>query len=533
MKIKSKKCVVILGMHRSGTSALAGVLHTLGLHAGNKLLPANDFNARGYFECADIVAAHDELLESLGSSWDDVRPLPDGWQDSSAFREAKSRLLSVFNAEFGSAEVSVLKDPRICRLLPLWFAVFDELGITPFFIITVRMPDEVVASLARRDAMPANKASLLYLAYLLDAERYTRSCRRTVSEFSMLLNDASSILQKINSAFDSVLPASFVDNAAAVNAFLAVQLTHSNLSDTSPDELTDGALCLARQLYRLLAAGRDDFNPPQMVQLASDFRSHLQMLEPWLSQSTHVAELEDELVKPGLLAEEIIGKSAVSVLYWASREEPGLSEERTLRVSVDFGRKAQVIRFVFNRKVDNLTGLRLDIINFPAFCLLHGLRLVNAVGVTVWEWKAGCSVFSSLSPDMHLLPGVTDEADQVLFSSGFDPHAYLNLPTDLLAMVSEGWSLIVEATLQLPHVGLPLALRGYTQQHCLLNEVRGQQSELEHSLTQAHDRVSAQAAEIVALQLQHKQCRDEIVRAEAQLGLLKELMLGGGELEKW
>lgn len=533
MKTKSRKCIVILGMHRSGTSALAGVLHTLGLHAGNKLLPANDFNARGYFECADIVAAHDELLDSLGSSWDDARPLPEGWQYSSALQEAKARLLSIFNAEFGNTEVSVLKDPRICRLLPLWLDVFDELGVMPFFIITARMPDQVLASLARRDAMPANKASLLYLAYLLDAERYTRSYRRTVCEFSTLLNDWSSILQKINSAFDSVLPISFIDNPEAVNAFLSVELTHSDSQDTSPDQLAEGPSGMAHRLYGLLAADQSGISAPQMLQLTSEFNSYLQMLEPWLSQSAYAASLERELVKPGLLAEKIIGISAVSALYWVSREEPSFSEERTLRVSVDFGLKVQVIRFIFNRKVDNLTGLRLDIINLPAFCLLHGLRLENPVGVTAWEWETGSAAFSSQSPDMHLLPEMPGEACQVVFSSGSDPYAYLNLPTDLLATVSEGWSLIVEATFQLPHVGLPSVLRGYTQQLSLLNEVCHKQSELAQTLVQARDKESAQTAEIATLQLQHKRYRDEILRAEAQLGLLKDLMLGGGELEKW
>ncbi len=90
-------------MHRSGTSALTGFLHVLGLHAGNKLLPANQFNPKGYFECADIVVAHDELLDTLGSSWDDVRRLPDGWERSLAAAQAKSRLVSIFKSEFGTA----------------------------------------------------------------------------------------------------------------------------------------------------------------------------------------------------------------------------------------------------------------------------------------------------------------------------------------------------------------------------------------------------------------------------------------------
>lgn len=519
-------------MHRSGTSALAGVLHALGLHTGNKLIRANDFNARGYFECVDIVATHDALLESLDSSWYDVRPLREGWQDSHAFKEAKSSLLSIFNAEFGSAEISVLKDPRICRLLPLWLEVFDELGVTPFFIITARTPDEVVASLARRDAMPANKASLLYLTYLLDAEQYTRSYRRMITEFSSLLNDWPSVLQKINLAFDSVLPASFLDNSDAVDAFLSVELTHFKSPNSLSDKLPEGLSCLTDRLYRLLVADQSSSTTNEIHRLTSDFNSHLQMPEAWVSQSTHTARLERELVTPGLLSEKIIGKSAESVLYWASREESSFSEDRTLRISVDFGSQSQELRYIFDRKLDGLARLRFDIINLPAFCLLLRLRLENAVGVTVWEWTGGSTPFSSPSPDMHLLSEMEGVVGQVVFSSGFDPHANLNLPTDLLATVSEGWALIVEATFQLPHVGLPLVLRGYTQQFKLLNEARQKQSELAQTLALVLDRELSQAGEIARLQQQHKQLRDEILRAEAQLALLKDLLLGDEELEK-
>ena len=527
----SKKCVVILGMHRSGTSALTGVLHTLGLHAGAKLLPANDFNARGYFECADIVATHDELLQSLDRSWDDVRPLPEGWQDSANCQKAKSRLLSIFNAEFGNAEISVLKDPRICRLLPLWLEIFDELGVTPFFIIVIRMPEEVADSLARRDAMPANKALLLYLAYLLDAERYTRSCRRTVSQFSILLKDHSTILQKINLAFDSVLPASFVDKSDAVNAFLDVELTHSKSPDVLSYELTDGLHGMTRNLYRILAADQSGSSADEILNLTSTFNLHLQMLEPWLSQSAYAARLAHELVTPGLLAEAVVGKSAVSTLYWVSREEPSFSEDKTIKLSVHFDLKSQTLRFVFDQKLENLTGLRLDIINLPAFCLLQSIRLANDVGVTVWEWGGDRAVFSWLSPDMHLLPAMSDDNGQIVFSSGCDPHAYLNFPVDLLATVSGEWSLIVEATFQLPHVGLPAVLRGYMQQISLLNEVRHTQSELEKTLGQALDRESTRDNEIAALYEKQKQIRDEILRAETQLNLLKDLMLGDEELE--
>ena len=61
------RAILIVGMHRSGTSATAGMLHHLGVQLGSNLLPANEYNLTGYWEHVDIVAVHDELLQALGS----------------------------------------------------------------------------------------------------------------------------------------------------------------------------------------------------------------------------------------------------------------------------------------------------------------------------------------------------------------------------------------------------------------------------------------------------------------------------------
>lgn len=517
-------------MHRSGTSALTGLLHQFGLHAGNHLFPANEFNERGYFECADIVTAHDVLLGSLGRSWDDVRPLPEGWQNTSAGLVAKSTLLSIFRTEFGDAEICVLKDPRLCRLLPLWRQIFAELEVEPLFIIISRQPAEVAASLARRDGMTGNQAAMLYLAYLLDAELCTRSDKRLISEFSSLLNDWTSLLPRMIAAFGFEFPLPSAERGATAGAFLEPELKHFN---AGPTEATDGPAGLAGRLYGLLTAVQDASSASQFDALRSDFDACLQMLEPWLSQATRVESLERELFKPDSLAEAVVSKGSVCTLYWNTGEYLSFDEARTIKVSPHFGGNAQTLRFYFSSLKAVLTGLRLDITSVPAFCILHHLRLENASGATVWAWNGRGPIFSMPSVDMHLLPENTVENGLPIFSTGFDPHAYLNLPSELLAQVTVGWALVVEATFQLPHVGLSSVFRAYEHAEVRLCGMEQRQCEFEQALAQASLKESAQSDEIAALRHQHKQCRDEILRAEAQLGLLKDLMLGDGALENW
>ena len=61
-----------------------------------------------------------------------------------------SLLLGILQRDFQHAKVFGLKDPRMCRLMPLWFRIFDAAKIDPFFILSIRHPSEVAGLLRRR-----------------------------------------------------------------------------------------------------------------------------------------------------------------------------------------------------------------------------------------------------------------------------------------------------------------------------------------------------------------------------------------------
>jgi hypothetical protein len=77
--MKPEKCVLVLGMHRSGTSALTGILNILGADLGLNMMKAAEDNERGFFENRSIYNINEKILESLGSSWDSPFPLPENW----------------------------------------------------------------------------------------------------------------------------------------------------------------------------------------------------------------------------------------------------------------------------------------------------------------------------------------------------------------------------------------------------------------------------------------------------------------------
>src|SRR5215467_6029736 len=103
--------LVVLGMHRSGTSALTGMLHHLGVTLGDRLMAATLDNPRGYWEHRDVVAAHERLMTALGWGWDDIRSLPPGFERSEPALVARRELAGVLHRDFADAPLWGVKDP--------------------------------------------------------------------------------------------------------------------------------------------------------------------------------------------------------------------------------------------------------------------------------------------------------------------------------------------------------------------------------------------------------------------------------------
>ena len=220
MKAKAgSTALVVLGMHRSGTSAAAGMLANLGVDLGGAHVPADRSNRKGYFENRRVVEAHDRILSSAPLAWSDPLPPEREFLSSSrAQTEARSltrliKTLNVSGAPWG------IKDPRMCRLLPLWKPLFTALGVAPRYVITLRDPAEVAASLFTRDTLPAAQAWLLWLEHLLWAERDTRGQRRVFITYDAIVKDWRRAARTIGEALrirwpvDPALGADFVDPA--------------------------------------------------------------------------------------------------------------------------------------------------------------------------------------------------------------------------------------------------------------------------------------------------------------------------------
>lgn len=191
-----RTALMILGMHRSGTSALTRVLSLIGASLPNNLYPPGDGNPLGHWEPAEAVSLNDRMLASFGSHVNSVLSLDERWFTSAEAVAFTDEVVGLIDAEFGSECLIVIKDPRISLLFPVWADALKRLKIDYKVIILVRSFVEISDSLSKRQSRhfpnelwSYNRCGLLAFRYLTAAERYTRDRYRVFVNYDDLLQD--------------------------------------------------------------------------------------------------------------------------------------------------------------------------------------------------------------------------------------------------------------------------------------------------------------------------------------------------------
>jgi len=189
--------VFIVGMHRSGTSTLARLLARLGGQLPASPMPAGPDNPAGYFESQAIYLLNEQLLAHLDAGWDDLRPFPESWLESSEAERWVEGLAEALALEFEGSGWFVLKDPRLIWMLPLWKRAVAALGLTASWIVAVRDPVQAADSLVEAEGLDPARALALWLHQLTTAERSTRGERRAFLAYEELGWSAESAIGRL------------------------------------------------------------------------------------------------------------------------------------------------------------------------------------------------------------------------------------------------------------------------------------------------------------------------------------------------
>lgn len=250
-----KKCLVVLGMHRSGTSAIAGALSKMGIALGTKLLPGNEYNEKGHFENIHIINANNDILDSLYSSWDDLLLLDEEWWQRPNLIPHRNAIKRILHQEFSANELFCIKEPRISIILPFWISILQELNIEPLFIIPLRHPLEVAESLKARDGFSVEKGLLLWMNNVLSIEFFSRPYKRCFVSFDDFLRNPADELHYVFDKLGLVLPENPSQLDTIADGLLDPKLKHHNISDLS---LSNSALSFIDRFNTILFKFKQD-----------------------------------------------------------------------------------------------------------------------------------------------------------------------------------------------------------------------------------------------------------------------------------
>lgn len=244
----------VLGMARSGTSALTRVLSLCGSTLPAGMCGADGNNPRGYWEPRAAIMLNETILRRHASNWYDPTLR---LQEEYAFgAEEKSACIAEIAAYLGTlpaAPLVVIKEPRITALSGLWFEAARQVGFDVAAVIAVRHPQEVVASAAKYVQTSAELSSALWLKYNLLAERHTRGMPRVFVDYANLLDDWHREMKRIATTLEIDLDTA---EESAIEEFLTSDLRRQRYCGPVADHF--GTDWISAVYAALRAAAQDD-----------------------------------------------------------------------------------------------------------------------------------------------------------------------------------------------------------------------------------------------------------------------------------
>jgi hypothetical protein len=222
--------VLVVGVGRSGTSLLTGMLGQLGFHVPQPEVKADETNPRGFGEPAWVVGFHRGQLRKRRITVNDSRP--EAFASSATAAEdpqVTARLRDWLRPQLRGD--TVVKDPRTVWFLPLWERVAAELDTPTAYVTMLRHPAEIVASAKRSYGTWQTDASrtAAWLNVILETEHATRGAKRAFVAYEDLLQDWVRELRRVGGEIGSGRLAS-VEREPAVEAFVDPSLHRSRVT---------------------------------------------------------------------------------------------------------------------------------------------------------------------------------------------------------------------------------------------------------------------------------------------------------------
>ncbi len=284
---EKSKAICILGMHRSGTSAIARAINLLDVYLGEEkdICNASFDNPEGFWEQLGIRDFHDSLLNEFVKAWDTVTPLNAGWDEAAEVQPFKDQLLPLIGRLFGGRPLWGWKEPRTCLLLPLWKSLLGDLKTELTCLFVVRSPLDVAESLRKRNGFSLKKSYGIWFNYNISALRAVSDVPTVFVHYDRFLENWERELRRCAQGLGIPWPNDDSGLKNAMASFLRPDLRHS-VSDAS--DLQDFPEPV-QELYSILLMLADEEatlsdSSEALGKMYGDFTGYARMFEATMSK---------------------------------------------------------------------------------------------------------------------------------------------------------------------------------------------------------------------------------------------------------
>jgi hypothetical protein len=408
----TREVVVVLGMHRSGTSLCMNVLQELGVRLDDDLIPGDANNEPGYFESRKITELNDEILRALGATWDTPLSLllPEFWACDPRLLPAKAILRDlIIDKVLNARDLWGFKDPRTAILLPLYEEVFADCGVRSRYILCIRDPRAVSRSLEKRNDFPRLFSEVLWLEYVMTPVQILGDRIRTIVSYEKWFTDAAGQAESLQRA----VGLRGMDPPETV----VEKVVHPDLNHAETESKTPYELASCGEVYDLLCDGNVDEALPRFRATWSGMRKvmagaavRMQAIEDKLPQERFDAEAPKETMQSS-------GRIMCQV-FWRS-EEIEFTEIASSSEFTEDGPGPRSVRVALPGGLGSTVELRLDPSDVPGIIQIRGLRIVDSENVSIWEWNGASASLAAMQ-----------RRDVAVFERVDEPGVYLFMPTN-------------------------------------------------------------------------------------------------------
>lgn len=320
-----KQIYVVLGMPRSGTSAITRSLKALGIDLGDDLLPGDERNAKGFYEDAEVLYKINRVVSAaVQKRWMPLDLDPQLIDKDAVLRRCKHYAVGVLSERLASVTAWGFKDPRTLTIFPFWRSVLNTLGVDEHYIIVVRNPLAAAHSVARFAHTDVKNGLLLWLRFMHAALQATEGKNRVVVSYENMVNQPRHEIIRLQRGLKHNTPLDEASISAYCDEFIDKKLRHHAYSyDDMNDDPDVSIVPEVKEWYNfmlMLANNQLAFDSPEYQEAWGEMKAQWQLVKPMLDYIDTLQHQQKDLERELRRMKKSVSWRMLSPLVWVEKQ---------------------------------------------------------------------------------------------------------------------------------------------------------------------------------------------------------------------